>query len=113
MTTKAGWEDIDSGILGDDSKELLEHECKCADGLTMDPMLPAGTLLHLIPIGGATADKTSKISSKTQYIIKNIEVEDDGELYEILISSKMVTDHMPMKYVKSLRFCNENITVTA
>ena len=76
-------------------------------------MLPAGTLLHLIPFEGMTDDKTSKMSSKTQYIIKNIEVEDDGELNEILISSKMVTDHMPLKYVKSLRFCNENMTVTA
>ena len=76
-------------------------------------MLPAGTLLHLIPIEGMTADKTSKMSSKTQYIIKTIEVEDDGELNELLISSKMVTDHMPLKYVKSLRFCNENITGTA
>ena len=99
--------------LGDASKELLEHDCKCADDFTKDPMLPAGTLLHLVPIEATAADKTSKTSSKTQYIIKNIEVEDDGELYEILISSKMVTDHMPMKYVKSLRFCNENITVTA
>ena len=70
-------------------------------------MLPAGTLLHLIPIGGLMADKTSKFSSKTQYIIKNVEVEDDGKLNEIMISSKMVTDHMPLKYVKSLRFCNE------
>ena len=76
-------------------------------------MLPAGTLLHLIPIGGLMADKTSKFSSKTQYIIKHVEVEDDGKLNEIMISSKMVTDHMPLKYVKSLRFCNENITVTA
>ena len=73
-------------------------------------MVPAGTLLHLVPVQTTDNPKMIDVMEDTiglkNYIMRKVEnVEDFGE---IKICQNMVKDHMPPEYVKSLRNIKQN-----
>ena len=75
-------------------------------------MLPAGTLIHVVPVftvhGDNISNKNEKVQEATNlksYVMKI--VDDASEFDDIKISSNMVSDHMPPQYVKSLSIVKE------
>ena len=79
-----GFKDIEEG------KTTLK--CTCADSVDKgQEMLPAGTLLHLVPISNGAHLKYS------------LKVVDETKFNNINVCSNMVSDHMPPEYIKSLK----------
>ena len=83
-----GFRDIEEGNANLD--------CTCADSVDKgEEMLPAGTLLHLVPISNGAHLKYS------------LKVVDDTKFKDINVCSNMVSDHMPSEYIKSLKIVSE------
>ena len=88
------WTDKDKKEFQDIEKGL--HDCTCANAVDGGhEMLPAGTLIHLVPISSGNNPKYS------------LEVVEEDKFNNINVCSNMVTDHMPPQYIKSLKIVNQ------
>jgi hypothetical protein len=82
----------------------------CARKQAEEKMIPAGTLLHLVPVqtidNPEMIDVTQETIGLKNYIMRKVEdVEDFGK---IKVCPNMLNDHMPPQYVKSLRNIKQN-----
>ena len=119
LTTRLSWKGNDAidapGKPHQSTNTCIPNtvQCTCAEMLTKEEkMLPAGTLIHVVPVFTVHGDKISNKNEKVQeatnlksYVMKI--VDDASEFDDIKISSNMVSDHMPPQYVKSLSIVKE------
>ena len=95
---------------GSTNKPHKKIRCKCARKQAGEEMVPAGTLLHLVPVQKTDNPKMIDVMEDTiglkNYIMRK--VDDVADFGEIKICPNMVKDHMPPEYVKSLRNIKHN-----
>ena len=85
------FEDVEEG------RKILN--CTCTNEIDDGQlMLPAGTLIHLVPIPSGNGNTYPKYS---------IKVVDEDKFDNINVCSNMVSDHMPPGYINSLKVINQ------